>query len=178
MEPVLVAYGTTEGQTRKIAGFIAERIRGAGHEVDLVDTASPEAANLSPVYAAAILGASLHQGRHQCAFVHFLKENRPWLAGIPVALFSVSLAVASDDAGSQEEAKGLLDELVEESGLSPVARHCIAGALRYTRYDYLKRMLMRYIAKRENRPTDTSGDYEFTDWDDVGAFVDGFLGKL
>ena len=58
MDSILVAYATHEGQTRKISQFIAERIRAAGHDVDLVDTSSPGAALLSPVYAGAVLGAS------------------------------------------------------------------------------------------------------------------------
>ena len=58
MDLILVAYATHEGQTRKISQFIADRIRAAGHEVDLVDTTSSESALLFSVYAGAVLGAS------------------------------------------------------------------------------------------------------------------------
>jgi menaquinone-dependent protoporphyrinogen oxidase len=47
--------------------------------------------------------------------------------------------------------------------------------LKYTQYDYLKRQLMRMIARHYNRPTDLSKDVEYTDWADVESFVDEFL---
>jgi menaquinone-dependent protoporphyrinogen IX oxidase len=40
MHPILVADATTEGQTRKVAEFIAERLRIRGHRVDLADSAT------------------------------------------------------------------------------------------------------------------------------------------
>lgn len=33
---------------------------------------------------------------------------------------------------------------------------------------------MKYIAYRKGGPTDTSRDYELTDWDDLSHFVDSF----
>lgn len=175
MQPILVAYGTTEGQARKIAEFIAERLRIRGHRVDLVDTATPAAQQLGASYQAAIVGGSLHQQRHQRSLEHFLKDNRDLLAAMPVALFSVSLAAALDDMGSKLEARRLLDELAMDCGLKPRVVRCIAGALKYTQYDYLKRQLMRMIAGHYGRPTDTAKDVEYTDWSDVEAFVDEFL---
>ena len=104
MQPILVAYGTTEGQTRKIAEFIAERLRIRGHRVDLVDTATPAAQQLGASYQAAIVGGSLHQQRHQRSLEHFLKDNRVWLDAMPLALFSVSLAAALDDMDDRLDA--------------------------------------------------------------------------
>ena len=40
MQPILVAYGTTEGQTGKIAEFIAERLRSK--DVEYTDWADVE----------------------------------------------------------------------------------------------------------------------------------------
>lgn len=53
-----------------------------------------------------------------------------------------------------------------------------AGTLRYTRYGFFKRFLMKQINKREGGDTDTSRDYEYTDWDAVTAFANEFLGRL
>lgn len=39
---VLVLYGTTEGQTREIARFVADRLAARGHAASLVDAAEPE----------------------------------------------------------------------------------------------------------------------------------------
>ena len=175
MLPILVAYGTTEGQSRKVAEFIAERLRIRGHRVDLVDTAGPHVPMLAGAYRAAIVGGSVHQHRHQRALEHFLKDNRVWLGAMPLALYSVSLAAALDDMDSRLEARQMLGEFADDCGVKPLTVRCVAGALKYTQYDYLKRQLMRMIARHSGRSTDTSHDVEYTDWNDVEAFVDEFL---
>lgn len=175
MQPILVAYGTTDGHTRKIAEFIAERLRIRGHRVDIVDTATPLAQQVQPVYQAALLGGSLHQHKHQSSLTHFIKSNLAWLNAMPCAVFSVSLTAALDDADSRDEVQQLLDEFVEDSGLKPVTSRCIAGALKYTQYDYFKRLVMRMIARQYGQTTDTSKDWEYTDWTAVEGFVDEFL---
>jgi len=175
MQPILVAYGSTEGQTRKIAEFIAERLRIRGHRVDIVDTAAPAAEQVLPIYQAAVLGGSVHQHKHQAALDHFIAHNRAWLMAMPCAFFSVSLSAALEDMESRIEVQRLLNAFVDESGLKPVATRCIAGALRYTQYDYFKRLVMRMIAKQRGQTTDTSRDHEYTNWSGVEAFVDEFL---
>jgi menaquinone-dependent protoporphyrinogen oxidase len=175
MQPILVAYTTTDGHTRKVAEFIAERLRIRGHRVDLVDTASPAAAQVQAVYQAAFLGGSVHQGRYQASLVHFAKANRSLLAAMPTAFFSVNLAMKHADAGDRVEAERDLRAFLDETGLEPRRWRLVAGALKYTQYDFLRRFVMRAIAKHWGGDTDTSVDHEYTDWDDVEAFVDEFL---
>jgi menaquinone-dependent protoporphyrinogen oxidase len=175
MQPILVAYATTEGHTRKVAEFIAERLRIRGHRVDLVDVATATALDVSAAYQAAFIGGSVHQHKHQSPLMHFAKSNRDWLTAMPVALFSVSLAAATDDMDSRLEAQRMADEFIDESGLKPLVVRCVAGALKYTQYDYFKRLIMRMISKQRGGDTDTSKDTEYTNWDDVEAFVDEFL---
>ena len=61
---------------------------------------------------------------------------------------------------------------------TPREVHHAAGAFRFSQYDFLKRWALKYIAYRKGQPTDTSKDYELTDWDALGAFVDSFVAKL
>lgn len=175
MQPILVAFATTEGHTRKVAEFIAERLRIRGHRVDLVDVATPAAQAATGLYQAAVLGGSVHQNKHQDALTAFAQRNREWLAAIPVAFFSVSLAAAMEDVTSRLEARRPVDAFAEETGLKPWVVRCVAGALMYTQYDYFKRLVMRLIASRRGGSTDTAHDHEYTDWADVEAFVDEFL---
>jgi menaquinone-dependent protoporphyrinogen oxidase len=37
---------------------------------------------------------------------------------------------------------------------------------------------MKRIARKEGGPTDTSRDYEYTDWEAVDRFADAFAAKL
>ena len=46
-----------------------------------------------------------------------------------------------------------------------------AGALLYTRYGWVKRHLMRAIARHEGGDVDTSRDHDYTDWDAVEHFA-------
>ena len=50
----------------------------------------------------------------------------------------------------------------------------VAGALRYTHYNWLKRWMMKRIVTKAGGNTDTSRDYEYTDWAAVRAFADEF----
>lgn len=175
MKPLLVVYGTTEGQTRKISEFIADRLRKAGKEVDLVDSAAPEAEQISPIYAGAFIGGSAHYDRHQSALTHFVKENIGWLNVIPTVFFSVNLAMLHSDPQLRGEARRCADVFLEETGLKPYKAHLIAGALKYAQYDFFKRALLRYLVKPGGIQADAVSDVEYTDWGELGRFVDEYL---
>lgn len=172
---ILVVYGTTEGHTRKIAEFVGDKLRQRGHVARVIDSASAEARQVQPVYDGVVLGGSLHQGKHQSALMHFIRENAGWINGLPNAFFSVSLSMASAHDDERREAVEIARQFVDEAGLNAGIVHCVAGALLYTKYDYFKRFIMRRIAEKEGGEVDTSQDHEYTDWDDVAAFVDRYL---
>jgi len=175
MKTILVAYGTTEGHTRKIAEFIAERLHRHGKNVDLIDSATPDASAVQPIYSGAFIGGSVHHQRHQTALAHFVKGNLAWLNVIPTAFFSVNLAMLHKDQEGRAEAKQCADAFIEETELKPTAVHLVAGALKYTQYDFFKRALLRYFVKPGGVDASTSEDTEYTDWNDVDRFVDEYL---
>jgi len=86
----------------------------------------------------------------------------------------VSLAAAGEDEEDIEGLKKCVADFTHKTGWTPNSVHHVAGAFRYTTYDFLKRWAMKYIAYRKGAPTDTSRDYELTDWDDLTSFVDSF----
>jgi menaquinone-dependent protoporphyrinogen oxidase len=175
MKPILVAYATTEGYTRKIAEFIAERVRKLDKVVDFVDCATPSAEQVLPIYAGAFLCGSVHYQRHQSALAHFVRENLAWLNEIPIAFVSVNLAMLHKDADARAEAKQCADAFVDETGLRPSMVRLVAGALRYTHYDFFKRALLRYLVKPGGIDAGASGDAEYTDWEELGRLIDEFV---
>ncbi len=177
MKKVLVIYGTTEGHTRKIAGFIAEHLRAQGAVVDLVDSATPAAAAVQPTYGAAVIAGSLHEHLHQRSLAHFVKENVAWLNAVPTAVVSVGLSAALPDAESQAQARNNLQYFLDETGLKPALAKTVAGALLYTKYDWFKRTMMRMIARQMGKDVDDTRDREYTDWDDLRRFVDEFVAQ-
>ncbi len=181
MARILVAYASTEGQTRKIAEFLADTLRTRGHAVDCLDCAAPAAARFEPAagaHAGAILAGSLHQSKYQAALLHFAGSRREWLAGMPCAFVSVSLSALLDDAGTQAELERLAHEFCAQTGLAPLLTLQAKGALRYTQYDWFKRMLMKLIADKIGGSSDATRDHEFTDWNELQRFADRFAALL
>jgi menaquinone-dependent protoporphyrinogen oxidase len=172
---LLLVYATTEGQTRKIAQFVAHHLSQQGHQVQLVD-AIDASADIDPRdFDVLIAAASVHAGRYQSAIIHFIRDHLAAMATRPNSFLSVSLAAAGDDKDDVEGLKKCVADFIHETGWTPKSVHHVAGAFRYTSYDFLKRWAMKYIAYRKGGPTDTSRDYELTDWDDLTRFVDSLV---
>lgn len=175
---VLIVYGTTEGQTRKICEQIGTWMRDGGAQVDLIDsTIVPEEMNLH-LYDAFIAAGSLHQGKHQSSLAHFVQAHEVGLKGLPSAFLSVSLTAISKDEKHQADAQKCIDQFIEQTGWHPTFTKPVAGALKYTQYDWLRRMVMRSIVKKEGGDIDTSRDYEYTDWEELKGFAAEFLDAL
>jgi menaquinone-dependent protoporphyrinogen oxidase len=177
MKPILVVYGTTEGHTRKIAEFIAERVRRAGKNVNILDSATPEADQAPPIFAGVIIVGSVHYQRHQAALTHFVKDNLAWLHTIPTAFCSVNLAMLHKDEEFRAEARKSADIFLDETGLKPYSVKLVAGALKYTQYDFFKRALLRYLIRPGGFDAATTPDVEYTDWNDLGRFIDEYLNE-
>jgi menaquinone-dependent protoporphyrinogen oxidase len=175
---VLIAYGSSEGQTAKIAEYLADMIRGDGcvaYPVDLKRSGAPRIED----YDAVIVGASVHMGKHQKYVRHFVKQNLEALKRLPSAFFSVNLAAQEQNQAARKEVVGYLAEFAKETGWRPRKVAVFAGALLYTQYGLITRWIMRRIARSKGSPDlDTSRDYAYTDWEGVNRFADEFLGNL
>jgi menaquinone-dependent protoporphyrinogen oxidase len=173
---ILIVYGTTEGQTRKISQFMEAVLKNSGHEVTVADAS--EAPPSPSSYDAVIIGASVHIHKYQSAIVHYIKRHIEALNKIPGAFFSVCLAIASNLEAEHREARKITTDFLEHLGWKPVMTTQVAGALKYTQYGFFTRLMMKSIAKREGRTTDTSKDYEYTDWNAVREFVKEFAVRI
>lgn len=171
MAHILLVYGTTEGQTRKIAHYAADAFRELGHVATVVDSTDvPSDLDWAATDAVWLLG-SIHQGHHQRSLVAFIKDNLTEIDSRPNALLSVSLSAVATDAQGFADAKRCVDVLTEETDWHPQVTELVAGALLYTRYDWFKRMIMKSISKSHGGEVDTTRDHEYTDWDRLARFV-------
>jgi menaquinone-dependent protoporphyrinogen oxidase len=171
---LLLVYGTTEGQTQKIAQFAASNLAQQGHHAYVVNAIDATAAADPREFDAVIIAASLHAGRYQSAIVHFVSKYLTAINARPNAFLSVSLATTSDDEDDIQGLGRCVSNFTQHTGWTPQRVHHAAGAFHYTSYDFLKRWAMKYIAYRKGGPTDTSHDHELTDWADLARFVDTF----
>jgi menaquinone-dependent protoporphyrinogen oxidase len=174
MAKILLAYATSEGQTRKIAERIAAELAQLGHEVAVRDSTTMPAPLADGAFDAVMIGASVHRGRHQAAVHELVQVNPALLRRLPSAFFSVGLVTASPDAEDRKDAENLIEAFCEKTGWRPPLTRSIAGALRYTQYGWLKRWFMKLIARHYGGPTDSSRDHELTDWEDVARFAQEF----
>jgi len=171
MASILVVYGTRTGQTATVARRIDEVISERGHDVVTRHVSNPPA---DPVdsFDAVVVGASVNYNRHQRPVVEFVEDHREALSSRPTAFFQLSFAAAvpSGRAGAREWA----DDLFDTTGWHPDRVGNFAGAVNYTQYSRPIRWFFALAAAVTTGDTDTSRDYEYTDWDEVERFAREF----
>lgn len=160
---ILILYGTTEGQTRKVCTFLAERLRAKGAEVELADATAGEGADPN-AFDAAILAASLHVGQYQRAVVDFARAHHARLNAMPSAFVSVSLSTVDGDAEERESLAACVENFKAYTGWTEAEVHHVAGAIRLAAYDFFKRWVMRLVAWEKKLKLAPDQDLELTDW--------------
>ena len=172
---VLIVYATTEGQTRKIARFMENVLQEDGHQVVVSDA---EADAPSPEdFDSILLGASIHVHKYQKSLAKYIDNYRNLLNEKHSAFFSVCMAVARNDKSEHEAVYEMTHKFFEDNGWSPDSEVYFAGAVKYTKYNFIKRFIMRMISKKAGGAIDTSEDFEYTDWNQVKKFAIDFVGQ-
>jgi menaquinone-dependent protoporphyrinogen oxidase len=178
MARVLIVYGTAYGQTERIASEIARVLRKAEHEVSLVRGDRPPAGLALEEYDGVVVAASVLYGRHQRYVERFVRERAVGLNTVPSAFLSVCGAMIGPVPEGERVAQGYRERLLAATGWHPTIARSFAGGLPYTRYRPWVRWMMKMISRKIGRPTDTSRDYDFTDWHAVVRFAQQFAGLL
>jgi len=168
---VLVIFGTSYGQTKKIAVRIAATLERRGCAVELRDAASERPALPLEQYTAVVAGCSIIAKGHQPAIERFVRQNVATLNRVPSAFFQVSASAGSKDARGRQAAERLLEEFVRSHDWMPILSASIAGAINFTRYNFLLRWYMKRASAKHGGTTDTSRDHEYTDWAQVDRFA-------
>lgn len=174
-EQIAIVYATKEGQTRRIADHVGERLAGAEFEpVEFEAKSALKNFDMND-YGGAILGASIHAGSFPKVIGRLVGQHRTALQQLPTAFYSVSLVASLEDEESRATSRRLLDEFCEDHRWQPTMTESFAGAIPFSEYGFIKRTIMKFILKRNvDEEVDTSRDYEYTNWDRVDAFVDEY----
>jgi menaquinone-dependent protoporphyrinogen oxidase len=172
MARILILYGTTDGHTVRIAESIRDTLLARGDQVDVVEAGrtGPNPAD----YAGIVVAASVHGGRYQRRVRSWVRANAFVLGQKPTAFVSVSLGVLQQDAAVQRDVHAIVNRFLLSTGWRPAITKNVAGALLYRKYGWLKRWVMRRITAKAGGNTDTSRNWDYTDWDDVRVFADQF----
>lgn len=175
MTSALIAFATSEGQTERIASRLAERFAEAEVDVHLRELGdlgdSPELNGFDLV----VLGASIHVGSHQQSAVDFATAHAEALTERSSAFFSVSLTASDHTPDAAATVQEYLQQFVESTGWQPAVMAGFAGRLAYTRYGFVKKRVVRTIARKGGKAVDLTQDHEYTDWEQVDRFAQDCL---
>ena len=173
MTRLLVLYGTTEGHTRKVSRRLATMFGVYGIDVDVVHAG---AVDVDPqCYHAIVVCASVHGGRYQRNVIKWVRAHAPALSTKRTAFVSVCLGVLQKDPKVDRDLDGIAERFFAATNWQPARVKKIAGALMYRKYGFFKRWIMKRISAKAGGDIDTTRDYEYTDWNDLQAFVDDFV---
>lgn len=169
---VLIIYASIEGQTARIARFVAEELRKSGHQVELVNAHSTAAISLETVDKV-ILAAPVHERRHPKLFEALLVAQRRQLEARDTLLLSVSLSAAFPEG--IEEAQEYLTEMKMRTDFEPSAEMLVAGAIRAGEYDYFATQVLKHVVLRDRDYDAKDEEHEFTDWEALKAGLAAFM---
>jgi menaquinone-dependent protoporphyrinogen oxidase len=172
MSRILVLYGTTDGHTAKVATALGDTLRASGVDVDLVEAGTREPGPQD--YAGVIVAASVHAAGYQRPVRRWVRRHAAALRGKPTAFVSVCLGVLQKDPKVLQELTAIRERFFTATGWRPTMTETVAGALLYTKYNWVKRWIMKRIVRKAGGDIDTTRDYEYTNWTDVRQFANRF----
>jgi menaquinone-dependent protoporphyrinogen oxidase len=169
---VRVGFASRDGQARKIASRIADRLRADGLDAATLDLAESRAVTeiLSGTVLVVVV-AAVRYGRHLAPAERFLDAYKTHPDAPPLALVSVNLTARKPEKQTVET-NPYIKKLIEKLGLRPVAAAVLAGRLDYPSYGWLDRQMIRLIMWLTGGPTDGTSTVDYTSWPRVDAFAD------
>lgn len=178
MAKALIIYATKQGQTQKIAQFMAERLAKLGFQVNLFNSDLLPHAVLPEFPDFTIIGASVHMHDFPQNLKKWIKANSAYLARQPTYFFSVCLGVLQKDEKVQKDEARIVKKLFLETHWTPAQWTIFAGALPYSKYNWFLKRIMRRIAKKAGIRTNIKNDYEYTEWKKVESFTRNVVASL
>ena len=178
MQRVLIVFATRQGQTEKVAKRLSEKLNESGATVQLVNARDTSAvAGVDPgAFDLLVFGASMHAGGLEPEIVDFINSNVEQIARKARSFFLVLLSAAAKDP--ELRATWLADARKKlDNQLAVAFDDCemVAGALAYSKYSIPIRWVMKRIARKAGEDTDTSKDYEYTDWGQIDRYAQRLL---
>jgi menaquinone-dependent protoporphyrinogen oxidase len=174
-------YATRDGQSRRIAERIANRL--AAHGIlalphDLAG-ASPTSSSLAAARVVVVV-AAVRYGQPLPEAEQFLASYRTLREPPQLVLLSVNLTVRKPGKDTVE-GNAYLRKSIKRHRLAPALALAIAGRLDYSRYGWLDRQLIRFIMKLTGGPTDPKTCVDYTPWDvvdDVALRIAALHGRI
>lgn len=155
-----------DGQTRKIAERLAEKING-----EVIIKKFEEVTTLIE-YDKVIIGSSIRYGKFPKRLYHFVEKNKVILNEKQAEFFGVNLIARNPEKRTVEN-NVYVRKFLEKANWRPREVVIFAGALNYTTYNFFDKKMIQLIMKITKGPTDATKDIEYTDWDQVDKYGEG-----
>lgn len=165
----LILFSTRDGQTREIAFYLASELKEQGVYADVVNLNRTEEIQWAD-YDRVVIGASIRYGHFHPALDRFVKKHLDTLKSLPGAFYSVNL-VARKPEKRTPQTNSYTRKFLLNSPWQPELSAVFAGALRYPRYSWYDRVMIRLIMKMTGGETDTRKEVVYTDWPQVASFA-------
>lgn len=165
----LMLFSTRDGQTREIAAYLCSQLSELDVETAIVDLNRTDHVDWTQ-YDRVIIGASIRYGHFHPALDRFVKKHAAALQAIPSAFFAVNLVARKPEKRSPQT-NSYTRKFLLRSPWQPDACAVFAGALRYPRYGWFDRFMIRLIMKMTGGETNTSKEVVYTDWGQVADFA-------
>ncbi len=172
MSRTLIIYSTVDGQTKAICDQIAEQCKSDTQLVTMVSLEEAQSVNLS-YFDKVIIGASIRYGKHRPELSQYVNRHRAVLNSKKNAFFTVNV-VARKPEKNTPETNPYMKKFLQLSLWQPQQLGVFAGKIDYPKYRFFDKFMIRFIMWITKGPTDTSGTFEFTDWDKVREFAKAF----
>lgn len=165
----LMLFSTRDGQTREIAAYLCSQLNELGTDTAMIDLNRTD--NIEwQLYDRVIIGASIRYGHFHPALDRFVKKHAAVLQSMPSAFFSVNLVARKPEKRSPQT-NSYTRKFLLRSPWQPDSCAVFAGALRYPRYGWFDRFMIRLIMKMTGGETDTRKEVVYTDWEQVAGFA-------
>lgn len=170
-----IFYLTQDGQTHRIAQQIATELHNSSTVINLREQADITREALAE-FDRIVIGASIRYGHFDPLLEKFIAKHSALLNQKKSAFFSVNLTARKENRRTPET-NTYTRKLLARISWQPTLVEVFAGALLYPRYRWFDRIMIRFIMKITGGETDTSREYEYTNWEQVKIFAEK-IGKL
>ena len=167
----LVLYSSHDGQTKAIATAIATAMSET-LDCELRDLEQAGDIDLN-AYQAVAIGAAVRYGHFPRALYRFASDHTSQLNTMPSAFFAINLTARKPEKRTPQT-NGYTRKFLLSTPWKPAQCVVFAGALRYPRYGWLERKMIKMIMKMTGGETDTTKEVEYTDWQQVDRFARDF----
>ncbi|MHB1293955.1 MAG: flavodoxin domain-containing protein [Anaerolineae bacterium] len=153
---ILVTYGSWCGSTAEVAEAIGETLRKDGSLVDVLPVT--EARDLS-TYRAVIVGTAIRAGHCRSDVKRFVQANAQVLGRVPVAYFTVGMAMQAGTEEDRTKTAAALNPL--RSAVKPLREEYFAGAMDAGKLTFPWSVMMNKVPQADAR-----------DWDAIRSWAE------